>query len=828
MPVYLAKSIYLRLASCIIAAFLLLTGVTAVSAMEPPRKGELQRLARDGKLKARLDRARVIGNHKFSPQLVYDFAKRNKALRSGFAPPPAWQGGMPASGTPKTLVLLVDFPDYPSDATNTVNFVNSQMFGTGIAANFPYESLTNYYKRSSYNALTIQGNVLGWYRASQNRSYYQGLGDGPGQRALMKEAINYYNTQGHDFSQYDNNGDGYIDIFYLKWTGPDNGWANFWWAYQWSFNDGSYVIDGKRFGKYIWSWVANANYDGQTLYRPRVDIHETGHALGLPDFYDYDGNVGPDGGVGGLDMMHGNYGDHNAFSKAMLGWLTPTVVSSGTQSIALSPTATHPQSVMIMPSSTGNIFSEYFVAQYRKRSSSAGNDSFEYPTDGLTIWHVDATLNAGNTDFLYNNSYTSHKLLRLMEADGLEEIENNGNADAGDFFVSPKTFTPTTSPNSNRYSGTSTNVQVSNLSAAGATLSATFSIGTPASTVAIGDAANSVLEGDGTITIPVTRSSTSGTASVDFATADGSALAGADYTGQTSTLNFADGVATADITIAISDDADEEATEGFSVALSNPSSGMTLAAPSTASISILDNDATPVTALPNGVAVSSLSGAPGSDQYYSIAVPAGARKLWIALSGGTGNADLYVKNGSLPDAVSYDCRPNLAGNRESCSSTLPMPGTYYIMVRGSSSFTGATLVATYTKTKVRALQSGVRLGKLRGAKGSKKYFALGVPAGASNLKITTRWGTGNVDLYARLGATPTTTAYGCASRSATNRDTCSSASPQPGVYFVMLRGKNAYSGVKLLGTYTISAATKSKPMHSASLLVASDGLRNPE
>jgi hypothetical protein len=157
-----------------------------------------------------------------------------------------------------------------------------------------------------------------------------------------------------------------------------------------------------------------------------------------------------------------------------------------------------------------------------------------------------------------------------------------------------------------------------------------------------------------------------------------------------------------------------------------------------------------------------------------------------------------------------------------------MPGTYFIMVRGNSSYTGARLVATYTKTKVRSLQSGVRLSKLRGAKGSKKYFALGVPAGATGLKISTRRGSGNVDLYARLGAVPSMTAYGCASRSASNRDTCTSQAPQPGVYFVMLRGKKAYSGVKLLTTYTLGSAAKSKPIHSASVLVASTGRRNPE
>jgi len=58
--------------------------------------------------------------------------------------------------------------------------------------------------------------------------------------------------------------------------------------------------------------------------------------------------------------------------------------------------------VLIMPGATNNVFKEYFIAQYRKRGS--GNDPINYPTDGLTIWHVDATLKDDGRDFLYDNS----------------------------------------------------------------------------------------------------------------------------------------------------------------------------------------------------------------------------------------------------------------------------------------------------------------------------------------------------------------------------------------------------------------------------------------
>ncbi len=62
-------------------------------------------------------------------------------------------------------------------------------------------------------------------------------------------------------------------------------------------------------------------------------------------------------------------------------------------------------------------------------------NDIDYPSKGLLIWHVDARLSAGNCDYEYDNSYSDHKLLRLMEADGLEEIEQGYSADAGDYYV---------------------------------------------------------------------------------------------------------------------------------------------------------------------------------------------------------------------------------------------------------------------------------------------------------------------------------------------------------------------------------------------------------
>ena len=101
-------------------------------------------------------------------------------------------------------------------------------------------------------------------------------------------------------------------------------------------------------------------------------------------------------------------------------------------------------------------------------------------------------------------------------------------------------------------------------------------------------------ENGGTATITVTRTGGSeGAVSVAFATSNGTATAGADYTTRTGTLNFAPGVTTQTFTIPILDDTVSEAEETVNLTLSNPTGGATLGAPSTAVLTLTDDDAPP-------------------------------------------------------------------------------------------------------------------------------------------------------------------------------------------------------------------------------------------
>jgi serine protease len=104
----------------------------------------------------------------------------------------------------------------------------------------------------------------------------------------------------------------------------------------------------------------------------------------------------------------------------------------------------------------------------------------------------------------------------------------------------------------------------------------------------------------------------------------------------------------------------------------------------------------PGTVLENGVAKTGLAASAGASLNYTMVVPAGATNLKFVMSGGTGDADLYVKFGSAPTDSSYDCRPYLGGNAETCNIATAQAGTYYVRVKAYSTFSGVSLTGSYS------------------------------------------------------------------------------------------------------------------------------------
>ena len=207
-----------------------------------------------------------------------------------------------------------------------------------------------------------------------------------------------------------------------------------------------------------------------------------------------------------------------------------------------------------------------------------------------------------------------------------------------------------------------------------------------------------------------------------------------------------------------------------------------------------------ISVLNDGVPVSNISGASGSQQFWVMDVPAGKDAVVFTISGGSGDADLYVRRGAQPTTSLYDCRPFITGNNETCTFNAPAAGQYYVMIRGFSAFSGVILTGRTTTTA--SLVSGVPVTNISGASGSQQFWKLAVPAGETSLTFTISGGTGDADLYVRLGAKPTTTTFNCRPFITGNNETCTLTNPAAGDWYVMIRGFTAFSGVTLKGTYT--------------------------
>ncbi|HEX7048099.1 MAG TPA: S8 family peptidase [Gammaproteobacteria bacterium] len=210
-------------------------------------------------------------------------------------------------------------------------------------------------------------------------------------------------------------------------------------------------------------------------------------------------------------------------------------------------------------------------------------------------------------------------------------------------------------------------------------------------------------------------------------------------------------------------------------------------------------------ALENGVPVNNLSGGQGAELRFTLEVPSGATDLVFSISGGSGDADLYVKFGSAPTTGDWDCRPYRNGNSETCNFASAQAGTYHVMLRGYTSFSGVSLVGSYNEGGGggggNELQNGVPKSNLSGSSSSEVVFTMEVPPGESSLSFQMSGGSGDADLYVRYGAPPTTSTFDCRPYRWGNNESCNFSSPPGGTWYVMVRGYSSYSGVSLTGSY---------------------------
>lgn len=383
--------------------------------------------------------------------------------------------GIPSVGTPKVLVIPVEFSDTTLSSVGvTRSKIEKGFFGTSTDTG--WESLTSFYEKSSYGVLKLSGTVLPTYKAKKSSSYYSELYkyNGEGDITILEEVLEYYDSS-IDFSEYDYNNDGFIDGIYLVYAHEqDYEDSNLWWAWQnWaSAYDFNQKYDGVKANYFMWASAGfilegidtgngydyfdyKAMYDSSLKLNMHTFIHETGHMFGLDDYYDYDSDNGPSGGLGGADLMDYTVGDHCPFSKMMLGWVNPIIVLD-TVTLEISSFTKTGQCIMIPKGFTNNgYFSEYLTIDlYTPTGLNELDAESLFTKTAVRIMQVDATFNFNfdmndnstySSAFKYNNSTTAHKQIRYIEANGEFDIEkttsrndvfadNNDLFDAGDYF----------------------------------------------------------------------------------------------------------------------------------------------------------------------------------------------------------------------------------------------------------------------------------------------------------------------------------------------------------------------------------------------------------
>lgn len=282
-----------------------------------------------------------------------------------------------------------------------------------------WESVASFYEKSSYGKLNLNFEIADPYSPSMSAESFLRMEDlnsnsASGSTALIDEILNNgYEVDGVQYdlfdenhnvvSKFDANDDNYVDGMRLIYNSknadlPSSNNQPFW-AYTTNyigeFSDG--VVSGTRYANCALSFLSDGNANGEDAH---TIIHETGHMLGLDDYYSYD-NESNFGYLGGIDMMDLNIGDHSSFSKYALGWTSPTVVYEKSSTITLKPFAESGES-LIIPSSYYNdsAFSEYLILEYKTPTGLNELDYDEhyqgrYPKvfeSGLAIYHVDARL----------------------------------------------------------------------------------------------------------------------------------------------------------------------------------------------------------------------------------------------------------------------------------------------------------------------------------------------------------------------------------------------------------------------------------------------------
>ncbi len=341
----------------------------------------------------------------------------------------------PLEGEPKLLILPIWFSDSTefikeSKKEEVRDDIRKTIIGTNEETG--WRSVKTFYHEESFGKLNIKGTVADWYET--NDSYLDYI-DGGSETIGSKALSDYFSTHSSDKrTNYDTNGDGYLDGVIFVYAAPDcfnlgyedmnNLWAYcswtmaspnktkpamnvyFWGSYDFMYAEGSHAEAKTGKSSYGRGDTDYCNIDSHCF------IHEFGHVLGLPDYYDYSGQYSP---AAGFSMQDNNVGGHDPYSVLAYGWGEPYIPTE-TTTYEINDFQSSHDVILLANHSIDSPFDEYLLVELY---SPTGLNKFDsdhcylgrYPIGpeeyGIRVWHVDARLTYWN-GYSWSTSLTSN------------------------------------------------------------------------------------------------------------------------------------------------------------------------------------------------------------------------------------------------------------------------------------------------------------------------------------------------------------------------------------------------------------------------------------
>ncbi|MCM1368979.1 MAG: M6 family metalloprotease domain-containing protein [Candidatus Amulumruptor caecigallinarius] len=363
----------------------------------------------------------------------------------------------PSYGDQKAIVILVEYTDTKFNTSYDAGDYFTRMLnqdgfndygGTGCAAEF--------FRLNSNNAFRPEFDVYGPVTLAHNMAYYGGndwSGNDQRPEQMVLEACQLLDST-VDFSQFDRDGDGYVDnvfIFYAGRGEASGGAANTVWPHAWNLGSANIPESQRTFdGVVVDRYGCSNEWEGNRPDGVGTFVHEFSHVMGLPDLYatSYTDAFTP-GSWSALD--YGPYNNdgmtpplYGAFERYALGWMKPLEIDRAV-SATLPSIGENKAGVIRTAKDT-----EFFLVENRQKVSW---DKY-IPGHGMLVWHIDYNSSKWTSNVVNNTS--SHQYVDIEEADGTQ-TEGSRAGDAFPGTANKTEFTANTKPAMKTWSNTSIN-----------------------------------------------------------------------------------------------------------------------------------------------------------------------------------------------------------------------------------------------------------------------------------------------------------------------------------------------------------------------------------